>query len=107
MHSRPKGSQLIKRKEFIKSLLVILTYCQWSTMYSSADSGNLITFHVDRKTHKITAWSISSQNCNLREKMEYDLKKKKTIVQVENKCHEKEINIQILTCKLSRESIQV
>ena len=58
-----------------------------------------------KHTRIIDAWSISSQNCNLIEKMEYDLKK--TIVQVENKCHEKEINIQNLTCKLSRESIEV
>ena len=35
MHSRPKGSQLIKKKEFIKSLLVILTYYQWSTIFFS------------------------------------------------------------------------
>ena len=45
-----------------------------------------------KHTRIINAWSIPSQNCNLIEKMEYD-KKKITIVQVENKCHEKEINI--------------
>lgn len=59
-----------------------------------------------KHTRIINAWSISSQNCNLIEKMEYDFFKK-PIVQAENKCHEKEINIQKLTCKLSRESIEV